>query len=57
MEESVHLNYTIVLSINCSDAAVVLVIRFLRTGGPEMLRAMKNSSHHEPDHSEHTHHA
>jgi uncharacterized protein len=56
MEESIHWNYTTALNIIILMLAVVLVIRFLRTGGPEMLRMMSKSGHHEPGHSRHTHH-
>jgi len=55
MEEPIHWNYTTVLNIIFLVLAVVLIIRFLRTGGPEMLRMMSNSGHHEPTHSRHTH--
>lgn len=57
MEESIHWNYTSVLNIVFLMLAVVLVIRFLRTGGPEMLRMMSYSGHHEPSHSRYTHHS
>jgi uncharacterized protein len=56
MEESIHWNYTTVLNIIFLMLAAVLVIRFLRTGGPEMLRMMSDSGHHEPSHSQRTHH-
>jgi len=56
MEESIHWNYTSVLNISFLVLAVALVIRFLRTRGPEMLRMMSNSDHHEPNHERHTHH-
>jgi hypothetical protein len=56
VEESIHWNYTTVLNIIFLMLAIVLVFRFLRTGGPEMLRMMNNSGHHEPGHSRHTHH-
>jgi hypothetical protein len=39
-----------------SDACSVFAIRFLSTGGPEMLRIMSSSGHHESGHSRHTHH-
>jgi hypothetical protein len=38
MEESIHWNYTTALNIIFLLLAAVSVIRFLRTGGPEMLR-------------------
>jgi len=56
VEESIHWNYTSVLNIIFLMLAVVLVIRFLRTGGPDMLRMMSNSGRHEPSHSRRTHH-
>ncbi|MCU1247132.1 MAG: permease [Edaphobacter sp.] len=60
MEESIHWNYTTVLNIIFLMLAVVLVIRFLRTGGPEMLRMMSNpgrQGHGEEAHQNHGHHA
>ena len=48
--------YTTVLNIIFLMLAAFLVIRFLCTGGPEMLRMMSNSAHHEPSHSQRTHH-
>jgi uncharacterized membrane protein YraQ (UPF0718 family) len=56
VEDSIHWNYTTVLNIIFLMLAVALVIRFLRTGGPEMLRMMSKSGHHKPSHSPHTHH-
>jgi hypothetical protein len=54
-EESSRWNYTTILNIVFLTLAMVLVIRFLRTGGPEMLRMMsaKNPSDH--DHGAHHH--
>ncbi|MGC2502787.1 MAG: permease [Silvibacterium sp.] len=40
VEESIRWNYTTVLNIVFLALAIVLVIRFLRTGGPEMLNMM-----------------
>jgi uncharacterized protein len=60
VEESIHWNYTTVLNIIFLMLAVALVIRFLRTGGPEMLRMMTGSGHQEhnrPQHPHHDHHA
>jgi uncharacterized membrane protein YraQ (UPF0718 family) len=60
MEESIHWNYTTVLNIIFLMLAVILVIRFLRTGGPEMLRMMSNpgrQGHGEEAHQNHGHHA
>jgi uncharacterized membrane protein YraQ (UPF0718 family) len=56
VEESIHWSYTSVLNIIFLILAVVLVIRFLRTGGPGMLRMMSSSGHHERSYSRHTHH-
>ena len=55
MEESIHWNYTAVLNIVFMTLAAVLVIRFLRTGGPEMLRMMSSSGHYEHNDSQHSH--
>jgi uncharacterized protein len=40
VEASITLNYTTVLNLLFLVLAGVLVMRFLRTGGPEMLRMM-----------------
>ena len=40
VEASIHLNYTTVLNVLFLVLAAVLVVRFLRTGGPAMLRMM-----------------
>jgi len=40
VEASVSWNYTTVLNLVFLTIAAVLVVRFLRTGGPAMLRAM-----------------
>jgi uncharacterized protein len=40
VEASVHLDYTTVLNVVFLALAALLVVRFLRTGGPEMLRMM-----------------
>jgi hypothetical protein len=37
---SIELNYTTVLNVIFLVLAVVLVWRFMRTGGPEMLKEM-----------------
>jgi uncharacterized membrane protein YraQ (UPF0718 family) len=50
--EGPHLNYTAVLNIIFLILAVVLVVRFLRTGGPAMLRMMnqpESTMEHAPD--------
>jgi uncharacterized membrane protein YraQ (UPF0718 family) len=46
VESAVHLNYTTVLNIVFLLLAAVLVRRFLRTGGPEMLRMMDRPMDH-----------
>jgi uncharacterized membrane protein YraQ (UPF0718 family) len=40
MEASIELNYTTVLNVIFLVLAAVLVWRFFRTGGPEMLKEM-----------------
>lgn len=45
--ESLRWNYTTVLNIVFLLLALVLVIRFLRTGGPAMLRMMSGAGHNE----------
>jgi hypothetical protein len=57
VEESIRWNYTTILNIVFLTLATVLVIRFLRTGGPEMLRMMspKNPSDHEHGGHHHDH--
>jgi len=40
VEAGVHLNYTTVLNVVFLALAAVLVVRFMRTGGPAMLRMM-----------------
>jgi uncharacterized protein len=55
MEESIHWNYTTALNIIFLLLAAVSVIRFLRTGGPEMLRMMGGFGHHEHNSSQHAH--
>jgi hypothetical protein len=54
VEESIRWNYTTVLNIIFLALAVMLVIRFLRTGGPSMLRMM--STTHQGGHDHTTHH-
>jgi hypothetical protein len=45
VESSVSWNYTTVLNLFFLTIAAVLVVRFLRTGGPAMLRAMSAPPH------------
>jgi uncharacterized membrane protein YraQ (UPF0718 family) len=44
VEATIQLNYTTVLNVLFLVLAAVLVVRFLRTGGPAMLRMMGNDS-------------
>jgi uncharacterized membrane protein YraQ (UPF0718 family) len=53
--EGIQWNYTSVLNIIFLIVAAVLVIRFLRTGGPAMLKMM-NEPAHEMSHHEMAHH-
>jgi uncharacterized protein len=46
VEESIRWNYTTVLNIVFLVLALLLVVRFVRTGGPEMLRMMSDSGEH-----------
>lgn len=55
-EEAIRWNYTTILNIVFLALALVLVIRFLRTGGPEMLRMMSSSGHNEMNHQSERHH-
>lgn len=60
VQESIHWNYTTVLNIAFLSLALVLVIQFLRTGGPDMLRMMNTSAGHDDSskpHADHSHHA
>jgi uncharacterized membrane protein YraQ (UPF0718 family) len=60
MEESLHWNYTTWLDIVALAVAAVLVVRFYRTGGREMLSMMgggpDDHAHHDSAHHEHHHH-
>jgi hypothetical protein len=50
LQESVRWNYTTILNIAALALSAVLVWRFLRTGGPEMLRMMARAdapAHHD----------
>lgn len=49
VEASISWNYTTWLNIVFLAVAAVFVWRFLRTGGPEMLRMMNRPSHSVPD--------
>ena len=52
VEASISFNYTTILNIVFSVVALLLLIRFFRSGGPAMLRMMEGSEHHH----EHMHH-
>ena len=52
MEEAIRWNYTIVLNTVFLVVAVLLLVRFFRTGCPEMLR-MKTPGE---EHGHHDHH-
>jgi uncharacterized protein len=59
VEESIRWNYTTILNIVFLAIALVLVIRFIRTGGPAMLRMMNEGQHKEGGHGSsesHRHH-
>jgi uncharacterized membrane protein YraQ (UPF0718 family) len=53
VEASVSLNYTTVLNVLFLVLALVLVLRFVRTGGREMLKMMDEPMEEGPGHSEH----
>ena len=52
MEASVSWNYTTFLDILFLVVTAILVTRFLRTGGPAMLRMMNMAPHGEDDHED-----
>ena len=55
VEAHVSLNYTSALNFVFVVLAAVLVVRFLRTGGPEMLRMMKGPTDHGDGHGDMAH--
>jgi len=61
VEASITFNYTTVLNLIFLTVAGLLLLRFFRTGGPEMLRMMDGSEehahshHHQHDHASHNH--
>jgi uncharacterized protein len=55
MEAGISWNYTTWLNIAFLALAAVLVVRFVKTGGVPMLRAMGGSPDAENDHSHHNH--
>jgi len=54
-EAAIRLNYTTILNIVFLVLAILLVIRFLRTGGPEMVKMMNAASVGKHDHGTHHH--
>lgn len=55
VEASIAFNYTTVLNILFLLLAALLLVRFFKTGGPDMLRMMNHSDQH-ANHSAHEHH-
>lgn len=55
LEESIRWNYTTILNIIFLALATLLVVRFLRTGGPEMLRMMNAKETGNRDQAAHRH--
>jgi uncharacterized membrane protein YraQ (UPF0718 family) len=55
VEASIQFNYTTVLNILFLILAAILVARFFKTGGPDMLRMM-NRDHDHHQHEEQAHH-
>jgi len=51
VEEAIRWNYTTFLNLAFLALAAILLIRFLRTGGPEMLRMMSGSGGQSLEHS------
>ena len=51
VEGTIRWNYTTILNIVFLALALVLVIRFFRTGGPAMMRMMSSPGHHGEDHA------
>ena len=56
VEATVTFNYTTALNIIFLVFATLLLVRFFRTGGPEMLRMMDGSSEHGQHHDHSAHH-
>jgi uncharacterized membrane protein YraQ (UPF0718 family) len=53
IEESIRWNYTSILDLIFVALGLILVIRFMRTGGPAMLKMMSGSSQAGSDHHQH----
>lgn len=56
LEASVSFNYTTVLNIIFIAVSVLVVIRFFKTGGREMLKMMKMPAEPQSQHAQHEHH-
>jgi uncharacterized membrane protein YraQ (UPF0718 family) len=56
IEEAIRWDYTTILNIVFIAFAMLLVIRFLRTGGPAMLRMMSRPGDHEHNYAKRVHH-
>src|SRR5437870_1514535 len=56
VEASITFNYTTILNIVFLMIALLLLIRFFRTGGPEMLRMMNQPGGHDHHDHHHEHH-
>ncbi len=56
IEASITFNYTTGLNISFLVIAISLLVRFFRTGGPEMLRMMDGSGEHGHHHDHSGHH-
>jgi uncharacterized membrane protein YraQ (UPF0718 family) len=61
MQHGISLNYTTVLDVIALAVSAVLIWRFMRTGGPEMLAHMESSGDHghachQHGHAHHHHH-
>ena len=56
LSEGPNWNYTSVLNIVFLVIALALLVRFLRTSGPAMLRMMNMAPHEMEDHAHHGHH-
>lgn len=51
----ISFNYTAILNIVFGSVAAALVVMFLRTGGPEMMKMMAGGGHHDHGHGDHQH--
>lgn len=57
LEVAISFNYTTVLNVICLALAVVLIVRFMKTGGPGMLRMMEEKPMQEDGGHDHHDHA